>query len=105
MSLDDDRLFDAGPELELERKSADVRRRERAELAIAVGRHPLGQPLREPAGETCGSCVHAEGFRYRRRTYWKCPTVGGLTHGPGTDLRLKWPACNRWEPRPEELEA
>lgn len=77
--------------------SPDVRRRKRADRAIANGQHPFGGPLREPAGETCRTCVNAKHFDYHNRSYWKCPTVGGLAHSAATDLRLKWPACVRWE--------
>lgn len=48
-----------------------------------------------PAGETCGSCVHCyspPAFR----TFYKCRLVKP-THGPGTDIRLKWAACARWQ--------
>lgn len=50
-----------------------------------------------PAGETCGSCKNAYCFEYAKR-YWKCRLVKP-TGGPGTDIRLKWAACARWEPK------
>lgn len=53
-----------------------------------------------PAGETCKSCTHARSSSYRSvKTYWKCALVKP-THGPGTDIRLKWAACARWEKAP-----
>jgi len=30
---------------------------------------------------------------------WKCGLVKA-TGGPGTDIRLKWAACSRWEAKP-----
>lgn len=52
-----------------------------------------------PEGETCGSCRHVTGHR-RSRTYYKCGLVQ-MTFGPGTDIRLKSPACWRWEKEKE----
>lgn len=49
-----------------------------------------------PAGETCRSCKHirrTEGFA---RTYVKCALVKP-SRGPGTDIRVRTPACARWE--------
>lgn len=50
-----------------------------------------------PKGETCKTCKYA----YRTGTgygkgFWKCKLVRP-TRGPGTDIRLKWAACSRWE--------
>ena len=47
-----------------------------------------------PAGETCRSCKHKVAHQYNR-TYWKCWLVKP-TRGPGTDIRLKSPACAYW---------
>lgn len=60
------------------------------------GLHPHnGMPLRQPEGETCGSCAHHRVKRYSK-SYHKC----GLTQdsrGPATDIRVRWPACEKWE--------
>ena len=58
-----------------------------------------GPPGSGPAGKTCKDCVHAEGWG-ANRTYWKCALVKH-TSGPGTDIRLRTPACNRFEPEPQ----
>ena len=50
-----------------------------------------------PAGETCGTCKHATCREFAKR-YWKCGLVKA-TGGPGTDIRLKWAACSRWQPK------
>jgi len=49
-----------------------------------------------PTGETCGTCAHAYANHGHRKTFWKCELVRA-TLGPGTDIRLKWAACHRWE--------
>lgn len=64
---------------------------------IENGFHPWGVKLREPPGETCGSC--AQSYRITIGSgagYWKC-RLKKATRGPGSDLRLKWPACFFWE--------
>jgi hypothetical protein len=92
-------LFDPGPALSRsiepgEHLSADARRTRRRELDIARGVHPLTKrPLRGD-GETCGTCVNCFAVG-RNRTYYKCRLVA-VTNGPGTDVRLKWPACINW---------
>lgn len=53
-----------------------------------------------PAGETCGSCKHSYCVQYAKR-YHKCRLVKA-TGGPGTDIRLKWAACSRWEAKPND---
>lgn len=45
-----------------------------------------------PAGECCGTCQHAS----KHLRYWKCNLVK-WTHSPGTDIRLKSPACSDWK--------
>lgn len=55
-----------------------------------------------PAGETCKTCRHSYCFTYAKR-YWKCDLVKP-TSGAGTDIRLKWAACSRWERKPEKKE-
>jgi len=48
-----------------------------------------------PEGETCKSCKHSWSHTTAKR-YWKCALVKP-TRGAGTDIRLKWAACSRWE--------
>lgn len=48
-----------------------------------------------PAGETCKTCAHSYCVKCAK-TYHKCDLVKA-TGGPGTDIRLKWAACSRWE--------
>lgn len=57
-----------------------------------------GTPGRGPDGETCRSCDHKRSTgSSTARAYWKC----GLMHahwtgGPGTDIRMRSPACQFW---------
>lgn len=48
-----------------------------------------------PAGQTCKTCSHSYPTGNCRRTYWKCDLVK-MTHGPGTDILIKAPACKFW---------
>jgi hypothetical protein len=73
------------------------RRTARQRSLLAAGVHPATGLALAGNGETCGNCAHLTGHS-RTRTYWKCDLVA-TTHGPGTDIRLGWPACIRWEPR------
>lgn len=59
---------------------------------LNAGLHPLGHAFLANNGETCRSCRHPR----KAGEYWKCQ-IGPLSHGPATDLRLKWPACEKWE--------
>lgn len=49
-----------------------------------------------PEGESCRTCARAYSIDYHDKRYWKCALVK-QTHGLGTDIRLKSPACSRWE--------
>lgn len=50
-----------------------------------------------PEGETCGTCAHLVHTGNSGR-YLKCGLMRkDWTHGPGTDLRARWPACSKWE--------
>lgn len=50
-----------------------------------------------PAGETCGSCGHLSG-RLMSRRYYKCAlTRAKWTGGGGTDVKVRSPACSKWE--------
>jgi hypothetical protein len=75
-------------------KSTDIRRRIRQEEMIAKGFHPLTRRKLIEGDLHCRDCANA--FRHSR--YWKCQHVP-MTFGPGTDLRLKWPACELFKPK------
>jgi hypothetical protein len=46
--------------------------------------------------ETCGTCKHCLKCDYHDRTYYKCE-AWIISHGAGTDIRLKNKACGKWE--------
>lgn len=49
-----------------------------------------------PEGKQCGTCAHFIKGRYHATILYKCK-VRGLTHGEGTDHRVRWPACAKYE--------
>ena len=53
--------------------------------------HGLG-----PEGVTCKHCAYIRANQ-QASTYYKC-TLRGVTHGAGTDHRLKWKACAKFRP-------
>jgi hypothetical protein len=57
-----------------------------------------------PAGQTCGTCAKLCEIQYSKK-YFKCRVImAAWTHGPGTDIRKKDPACKCWEPRIDKVE-
>lgn len=82
-------------EIEQTKRSPSTRRRIRAEIRIRRGFHPFGFPLREPKGETCGSCAFS-GHHGHGKGYYKCNLM--KDGGQATDLRISWPACQKWQP-------
>jgi len=66
-------------------------------LLKGTRREARASDLPGPAGETCRTCRHAY-YRQQGKRYWKCAIAKrAATNGPGTDIRLKDPACARWE--------
>jgi hypothetical protein len=56
------------------------------------------RPGTGPKGETCGSCEHRARVHHHNRHYNKCMLVrASWTHGPGTDILCRTPACRHWE--------
>jgi hypothetical protein len=65
---------------------------------LRLGRHPLNAlPLAEDLAARCGNCANLRKHQLGK-TYWKC-ALGPFTHGPATDLKLRWPGCSQWQPR------
>lgn len=55
------------------------------------------RPGTGPAGETCGSCKHLVRTG-RGKSYPKCGLNRACwTHGPRSDIRIRWDACSKWE--------
>lgn len=60
------------------------------------------RPGTGPAGETCGTCQHYISVSGGAGTYPKClRTRAAWTHGPGSDIRKKDPACGGWQKKEE----
>ncbi len=55
------------------------------------------EPGTGPKNETCGSCRHHQ-VRSLSRSYHKCK-LGPTSGGPGTDIRVRAPACKHWTAR------
>jgi hypothetical protein len=50
-----------------------------------------------PDGETCRTCKHLVHTGHYGN-YLKCGLCrSAWTHGPGTDIKASWPACEKWE--------
>jgi hypothetical protein len=65
-----------------------------------VNTHPTGNPCVAvfgpgPAGATCAGCGHLHELQYSRLVF-KCDRRP-ITGGAGTDHRLRWPACAKYE--------
>ena len=54
-------------------------------------------------GERCGTCRHLYSKHYDRR-YYKCGKAR-QSNGPGTDWRVSWQACGKWEKKEEAGDA
>lgn len=79
-------------------------RRRQKRRASEQARGYAAPPGTGPEGESCRSCAHSSlaGYRYNHGNYWKCGQVQHLwTHSVRTDIRLKSPACRRWEAKNE----
>lgn len=115
--MTDAHLFDPGDPIAPEAApdanlGADARRTLRRNQQLAAGIHPRTRlPILEPRVSTCGDCI----FHFERRmasTYQKCGysyaayqhgdghiTYLNVSGGPGTDVRLSWPACSAYKPK------
>lgn len=51
-----------------------------------------------PEGATCGECSHLFRRADTAGRYYKCD-LRAVTGGPGSDHRVRWPACARFEAR------
>lgn len=72
------------------------------EWEIDEGEYPRSayprKPGTGPQGESCRTCKYLFTKHYGSKNYYKCFLMHE-TNGPGTDIRLKSPACKRWEKR------
>lgn len=78
--------------------------RERESRRVILGIHPSGIALIAHPGQSCGSCNHRclSPSDESTRNHWKCDIARDhWTHGRATDVLIRWPACQRWQPRKE----
>ncbi len=81
--------------------SADRKRTIKRQQLIANGIHPATKVKLLDNGETCGSCAHLLVSKTRPGKSWfKCGLLP-ITNGPGSDIRVGWPACEKWQERTE----
>lgn len=57
---------------------------------------------RGPEGKKCKECEFLIRYHWRSTSYFKCEKRG-ITHGPGTDHRLKYEACSKFEQEKPEV--
>lgn len=62
---------------------------------LARGLHPFGMNLAYN-GKKCGDCASAEGHGLNMKKWYKCARMVN-SGGPGTDLLVRWPACELFE--------
>ena len=74
-----------------------------ADVTVRAPDVTLPKPIRQMhamhgprVGEVCGHCRHLIRIHPGQNTYPKCDLTA-ITHGPGTDWRVRWPACGRFE--------
>lgn len=109
----DGRLFpvpepDADAEPDALTASYGSRLTARNRVAIANGRHPATRKkllrIVDPPQRAmcCGDCAHADYRPGGTRWFWKCRLhPQGMTHGPATDIRISWPACELFDRAPK----
>lgn len=62
---------------------------------VRRGLHPFGLRLTNTEGATCGNCrFHVT---HSQSSAWHKCSLMNMTHGPGTDLRVKWRGCEKWD--------
>lgn len=92
--LFDPEPFAVAPSAE-EKISADRKRTVKRQQLLERGIHPATKTKVVSNGETCKSCSHSVKVDDR---WWKCELVS-FSRGPGSDIRVGWPACEKWESR------
>jgi hypothetical protein len=56
------------------------------------------KPGTGPNNETCKTCQHSVPLRPGAKTFYKCLLIkAGWTNSIKTDIKLKSPACSKWE--------
>lgn len=89
-----------GPARNKAGETRDQARTRKNRQMLAAGVHPATRTALRPVNddqpaETCGSCAHHHVQGGTKGRYHKCDLT--TTRGPASDIRVGWPACNRWE--------
>lgn len=91
---------------EMELPLSDLEAWKKKHPHITRGKHYVkprgyaGIPGTGPENETCQTCTFARNYR----RYWKCEKIRRLwTHGRGSDILARSPACNHWEKKDEPI--
>ena len=72
-------------------------------LKLWKTRGHAARPGTGPAGETCGSCASYRSVQGGTRCYPKCELRrSSWTGGPGSDIRKRDPACERWSAKQDK---
>lgn len=71
---------------------------EAAALSGGVNGRMRGLYGEGPGEATCGGCANLYRLHHNDQVYLKCH-LRGSTHGAGTDMRAKWPACGKFVAR------
>lgn len=88
----------ADPTLSVERRRTLRRREDLAAGTHPTSRRPLAPEGHAGYGHTCGDCAQHLAHHHHSAVHHKCRLAPqGLTHGPGSDVRVGWPACTAWE--------
>ena len=65
---------------------------------LALGVHPATRQPISPELGRCGDCAHSHRLTHHSRAYWKCDLHRlGMSHSEGSDIRISWPACTKFE--------
>lgn len=96
-----DKIAQRGPGDDL---SADQRRTKENQRLLSIGVHPAThRPLLKGMNEngephTCGECIFHHRYSHHSRSYHKCELHRlGESHSAASDIRISWPACERFE--------
>lgn len=91
-----DQLFDGYPDPPAPPKlTAGQKLRNRQQMLIDQGVHPLTKLRLANNDHTCGDCIHRVLVRMAN-AYPKCDQTS-MSHSETTDCRAWWPACTAWQ--------
>lgn len=94
-------LFQTSPQRPGSARQGRARITSSGKRAYDIPRGYAAQPGTGPAGESCRSCKFRCTVCMGGKNWHKCGLLKHRwTSGPGTDIRLKSPACEHWKLKP-----